>query len=87
MSRAAGKSDNASTLRCPAYLELAEPFFPFIGFFLAKCEVNELPIAVLSGGKRNHVLRHMAEIVENIGVLVSSKTLSYSNERDANRIT
>ena len=80
MSRAEGESesDNVITWGYVAYLELAEPLFPLVSLFLAECKLYEFLIAVLSRGKWNHVLLHIAEVVTSVGVAACSKTLSCS---------
>lgn len=76
MSQATCESDNAGTLGRLTDLELTEPFFPLVSFFLAECEVDEFLITVLRFGKWDHMLRHVAEVVSSIGVFACSKTLS-----------
>lgn len=59
------------------HLELPQPLLALIGFLLAEGKLNELFISFDSRAERDHVLRHVTEVVSGVFIFTRSQTLCY----------
>ena len=74
MQRAMNNEYDDANVR--AYPELPQPVLPLVRLFLAKCEIDELALPILRRAERDHVFRHVREVVASVRVLARSETLN-----------
>lgn len=60
-----------------AYLELAQPVLTLVSFLLAERHVDQRPIIILHFGKRDHVGRHVAEVLFRVFICAGTQSLKF----------
>ena len=58
-----------------AHPKLSQPLLTVVRFLLAKREIDELALPVLRRAERDHVFRHVREVVPGVRILARSETL------------
>lgn len=57
------------------YPQLSQPLLPLIRLLLTERQIDQLPVAFRSRRERDHMFRHMAEIIACVRVFARSQTL------------
>src|SRR5579863_1968023 len=73
--------DHSKGLKGCTHPKLSQPLLTVVCFFLAKCEFDEFAVPVLRRAERDHVLRHVREVVASVRIFARPETLKESEVR------